>query len=175
MDTSVGHQLMKGQTTDLTTNRIKGRDNDSLWGVVYHELHATGSLQSTDISTLTTDYTTLDIVVVDMEDANGVLNSGLSGYALNSLDHNLLGLGICIQLRLVHDLVDIAGSIGARLIFHGFYQSILGFFSTQTRELFQFGTLLCLHLLQLLLFDIQELLLVVDTVLLVVKLVLSAS
>ena len=67
MDTSVGHQLVECQTASLAANRVESRDDDSLGGVVDYDFNTAGSLQGTDITTLTTNHTTLDVVVVNVE------------------------------------------------------------------------------------------------------------
>ena len=175
MDTSVGYQLMECQTASLAANGVEGRDNDGLRRVVDDDFNTTSSLQGTDVTPLASDDTTLHIVVVDMEDADRVLDSRLRGYSLDGLDDNLLGLGIGIQLRLVHNLVDVSLSVGLGLVLQRLYQAGLGLIGRKSRQLFELGTLLHLHLLQLLLLQLQQLLFVVDAGLLVVELVLATS
>ena len=70
MDASVGHQLVECQTASLTANGVESRDDDSLGGVVDYDFNTAGSLQGTDITTLTTNHTTLDVVVVNVEHGN---------------------------------------------------------------------------------------------------------
>ena len=67
MDTSVLYQLMQGQTSDLTTNRVESRKNDSLRRIIHHDLNTGSGLQSTDITSLTTDDTAFDLVRFNME------------------------------------------------------------------------------------------------------------
>ena len=132
VDTSVSYQLMESQAADLTSYGIESTDNNSFRGIVNNNLYTCGSLQCTDISTLTTDDTSLHLVVLDMEDTHAVLNGCLSSHTLNGLNHNLACLGIGIQFGLVHNLVDITLSVGLGLIFHRLYQAVLSFLSTQS-------------------------------------------
>ena len=107
---AIGHQLVQGQATSLATHRVETADDDGFGGVVDHNLHATSSLQRTDVAPLTADNPSLYIVVINMEHRHAVLHSRLSGHTLDGLDDNFLGLGIGIEFGLVHDFVDIAGS-----------------------------------------------------------------
>ena len=175
MDTTIADELMKSQTANLTTDRIETRDNDSLRGVINHNLNACCCLEGTDVTTFTTDNTTLHLIVVDMEHTDGVLNGCLSSYTLNRLDNDLLGLGIGIEFCLIHNLVDVTGCGSLSLVFHRLYESGLGILSTQSRYLFEHLALLELHLLQFLSLHGQQFLLIVDTILLVVEFILPTS
>ena len=110
-----------------------------------------------------------------MEHTDAVLNGSLCSHALDGLDDNLAGIGVGIELGLVHNLIDITLSVGLGLVLHRLHESLLGLFCAQARELLKLLALLELHLLEFLLFDGQEFLLVVDTNLLVVKLILATS
>ena len=174
VNTAVSHQLVQGQTTGLASNGVEGRDDDSLRGVVDNNFHAAGSLQGTNVSSFTTNDTALHVIIVNMEHAHAVFHSRLRSHALNGLDDNLLRLGIGIELRLVHNFVDIRLGIGLRLVLQRLHQTGFGFLCTQSRQFLELGALLHLHLLQLLLLDVQQFLFVVDACLEVVQLVLSA-
>ena len=175
VDATVAHQLVQGQAANLTTHGIEGRDDDGLGRVVDDDFHAAGSLQCTDVTTLTANDAALDVVVVDVEHRHAILDSRLGSHALNRLDDNLLSLRIGIELGLVDNLVDIAGSIGAGLVLQALHQTGLGLFSTQTGEFLQLLALLTLHLLQFLLLDGKEFLLVVHALLVLLDLLLAAA
>ena len=132
MDTTIAYQLMESQAANLTANGIETADNDSLRCIVNHDFHTTGGFQSTDVTTLTTNHAALHIVVLNMEDRHTILDGCFCGHTLNGLDHNLLGLGIGIELRLVHNLIDIGSSISTGFILHSFHQAVLGFLGTQS-------------------------------------------
>ena len=175
MDTTIAYQLMEGQTTSFTTDGVEGRDNNGLRRIVYNNFHTTGSLQCTDVTSLTTNNTTFHIIVIDMEDTDRVFYSSLCCYTLDGLDDNLLCLCIGIEFSLIHYLVDITGSSRLCLILHGFNQTCLCILSTQAGYFLQLLTFLHLHLLQFLILDGKQFLLVIDTCLQVVKFVFTTT
>ena len=110
-----------------------------------------------------------------MEDADRIFNSRLCGYALDSLYDNLLSLLVGIELGLVYDFIDVAGSIRTSLVFQAFYQSVFSLFGAQSGEFFQHFTLLQLHFFEFSLLNLQQFLFIVDALLLMIHLLLSAS
>ena len=114
--TSIGNKLVKSQSANLTTYRVKARNHDGFRCVVNNNLNATGSLKRPDVASLTTNNTSLHLIIIDMEDANRIFNCRLRSHALNGLYNDLLCLLISIELSLVHDLIDIALSICASLV-----------------------------------------------------------
>ena len=110
-----------------------------------------------------------------MEHADAVLHSRLSSHTLNSLNHDLLGLLVCVELGLVHNLIDIAGGSSLGLVLHRLHQTVLSLLCTQSRYFLELLTLHQLHLLQLLGLHTEQLLLVFNAVLLVVEFVLTTS
>ena len=110
-----------------------------------------------------------------MEDRDRVLDSRLSSHTLNGLNDNFFRLRVSVQLSLVHNLVDIGSGIGLGLILERLHQAGFCLISAKSRELFELGTLLKLHLLEFLRLNGQQLLLVVDTCLLVVKIILTTA
>ena len=175
MDTTVSNKLVEGKTANLAANRVKGTDDDSFRSVVNYDFHSCGSLQCTYITSLATDNASLNLIVVNVEHTDTVLYGSLCCHALYGLYDNLAGVGVGIELGLVHDLVDIALRVGLCLVLHRLNQSLLCLLGTQSGEFLEFLALLELHLLQFLLLDDQQFLLIVDTHLLVIQLVLAAS
>ena len=110
-----------------------------------------------------------------MENTDRILNSRFCSHTLDCLNHYLTCLLVCIEFRLVHNLVDITGCSSFGLIFHRLHQTRLCFFSTQSRYFLKFFTLLQLHLLQLFCFYRKEFLLIIDALLLIVKFILLTS
>ena len=165
MDTAVSHELVEGQTADLTTHRVESRDDDGLRRIVDNDLHPACCLERTDVSTLTADDTTLHLIIINMEDAHRVLDSGLRSDTLNGLDDNLLCLHVGIELRLVYHLIDITGGIHLGLVLHALHKAVLGFLGRDTGDFFELGTLLLLHLVEILLLHGHELLLILQTLL----------
>ena len=175
MNTSVGYQLVEGQTTYLAAHGVEGRDDDGLRSVVYNNLDTSGSFQGTNVATLTTDDAALHLVVVYMEDTDRILYSRFCGHALDGLDNYLLGLLVGIELGIIHNLVDVAGSIESCLIFQALDEALLSFLSAQAREFLKLLLLLTLHLLQLLLLQGEELLLVLHALVVLLYLLLAAA
>ena len=165
MDSAVSHELVESQPADLTTYRVESRDDDGLRRVVDNDLNAARSLERTDVSTLTTDDTTLHLIIINMEDTHRVFDGGLRSDTLNGLDDNLLCLHVGIELRLVYHLIDITGSIHLGLVLHALHKAVLGFFSRDTGDFFELGTLLLLHLVEILLLHGHELFLILQTLL----------
>ena len=70
VDTAVSNELMECQTASLTANGVEGRDNDGLGSIVNNDFHTTGSFQSTNVTSFTSDDASLHIVVVNVEHAD---------------------------------------------------------------------------------------------------------
>ena len=108
-----------------------------------------------------------------MEHTHRVFNSRFGSYALNGLNHNLLGLLIGIKLGFVHNFVDIAGSIQLSLVLQALHQSAFRLLGTQPREFFELGLLLLLHFLHFLLLKPQKLHFIINAQLLLIHLLLA--
>ena len=142
MNTSVGHELMECQSAYLTTYGVEGRDDDSLRRVVHDNLHTRSSLQRTDVASLASNDTSLDVVVVDVEDRDAVLHSRLSSHTLYGLDDDALGFLIGIELGLVHDVIDIGCRCRAGFVLQTLDELLLSLLLTQTADFLQLGALL---------------------------------
>ena len=104
---AVGYKLVQSQTGNLTTDRIKCRNYDSLGGVIYYNFYTACGLYGADITSFTANDASLHLVILNVEYGNGVLNGGLGTYALYGLDDNLFGLLAGGHLGIVHDFVDV--------------------------------------------------------------------
>ena len=91
MDTSVSHKLMQGQTGNFTANRVEGRKNDCFRSIVYNDFNTGSSFQSTDITSFTSDNTSLDFIRFDMEYCNRVFNGSFRSHPLDRLDNDTFG------------------------------------------------------------------------------------
>ena len=131
MNTTIGYKLVKSKATNLTANRVECTDNDSFGRVIYDNLNTGSSLKGTDVTTLTANDASLNFIVINMEYADGVLNGSLGSNALDSLNDNLLGLLVGIELGFVHDFVNIAGSIKLGLVFQTLNKTIFCFLCTK--------------------------------------------
>ena len=88
MDTTVSHKLMQGQTGNFTANRVEGRKNDCFRSIVYNDFNTGSSFQSTDITSFTSDNTSLDFIRFDMEYCNRVFNGSFRSHPLDRLDND---------------------------------------------------------------------------------------
>ena len=156
MNTTVSNQLMESEPADFAANRIKGRDDNRLRRIVDDNFNTRCSFQSTDITPLTADDTSLDLITVDMKDTYRVLDGGLGGSTLDRLDDDFLRLLVGIELCLVYDFIDVRCSIEPCLILQALYQPLLCLFRTEAGEFFELRTFLLLHLLKILLFDLKR-------------------
>ena len=117
MDTAVGNQLMERETRNLAAHRVESREDDGLRRIVHNNLHTRRSFQRPDVTALTADDAAFHLVVVDMEDGYGVLDSSLCGDTLDGLHDNLLGFLVGAHAGVFHNLVDVGHGIGLCLIF----------------------------------------------------------
>ena len=77
VNSSVLNELVKRKARYLTAHRVEGGKGDCFRSVIHHNLHTRSRFQRTDITSFTTDDTTFDFVILDMEDRNGALCGGL--------------------------------------------------------------------------------------------------
>ena len=175
VNSSVGHKLMECQSAYLTSYWVKSTDYNSLRSVVYYNFNTGSCLQRPDVSSFATNDSSFHFIVVNMEDTDAVFYSSLSSYALYCLDYDLSGLCVCVKLGLVHNLVDVALCISTGFVLQRLYKTLLSLFCTESREFFKLLTFLKLHFLQFLMLDGEHFLLVLNTCLLIVELILSAS
>ena len=132
VDTSVLHQLVKRQARNLTANRVKCRKRNRLWCIIYHNFYTCGSLQGTDITSLTTNNTTLNFIIINMEHRYSILHCSLRGDTLDRLDNNLLSLFIGSEARLIHGVIDVCHGSRLGLIFEGIHELLLCLFRRET-------------------------------------------
>ena len=152
MDTSVSHKLMECQAGNFTTNRVKSRKYDSFRSVVYYDLNTGSSFQRTNITSFTTDNSSLDFVRFNMEYSYRVFNSSFSSYSLDRLNHNTFCFLAGSQFGIIHNIVDVRLCQGFSLLFQRLYQTFFSFFSRQTGNSFQFLDFLMLQFIQFFLF-----------------------
>ena len=175
MDATIRHQLMECQTAHLTTYGVKGADDDGFGRIVDDDLNAGSCLQCTNVTSFASDDTSFHLVVVDMEHADRVFDGCFSSHTLDGLDDDLLRLRIGVELGLVHDLIDIAGSIRAGFVLQALHQTVTSLLGAQATQFLKLLTLFELHLGQFILLHSQHLLLVIDALLSLIHLLLLAS
>ena len=127
VDSSVNDKLVQGESGNFPADRIERGKKNGVRCVVNHDLDTCGSLKGTDITSLTTDNPSLDLIVLDRECRHGVLDGGLGGRSLDGVDDDSLGLLGSVQASLVHRVVDVGLSLGPRLSLHILNKNVLGF------------------------------------------------
>ena len=162
MDTAVAHQLMQCQASDLAAHRVKSRQHDSLGRVINHDLDACCSLQSTDITALTTDDATLNFVIINMEHRHSILDRSLGSDTLDGLDDDALGLFVGSHLGIIHDIVDVTCRIGLSLILERLDQFLLSLIGRQAAHVLKRVANALLHLVDILLALVKHCHLVLD-------------
>ena len=148
VDAAVGDELVQGEAADFAAYGVESGDNDGLGRVVHNDFNARGGFEGTDIAAFAADDAAFHLVVVDVEHGDAVFNGRFCSHALNSLYDNALGLLACGELRVVHNLVDVALGVGARFVFERFYEAVLGLFGRQATEFFEFLALFELELFE---------------------------
>ena len=63
VDTSVGNKLFEGDPCDLTSDLVEAGNSNSLGSIVDDKIDACKSFESSDVSSLTTDDTSLHFVI----------------------------------------------------------------------------------------------------------------
>src|ERR1035438_7928046 len=81
---AIGNQLMQGKTRQLSTNRIKAGKDNGFRGIINNNFDTGSCLKSTNISSFTADDSTLNIIVINVENGNCIFNGMLCGNTLNS-------------------------------------------------------------------------------------------
>ncbi len=151
VDAAVGNELMQREAAGFAADGVEGGDDDCFGRVVDHDFHSAGSFERANVSSFAPDDAAFHLVVVDVEDGDGVLDGRFRCYALDGLDDDFFRLLIGVELGLVHNLVDVALCVGPRLVFERFDEPLLEFFGVQARQFFEFLALANLHFVELLL------------------------
>ena len=172
VDTSVLHELVKGKTRDLSAHRVESRESDCLWGIIHYDFYASSSLKGTDITSFTTNDTSLHLVIINMEYRNSIFYSRLRSNALNRLDNNLLSFFACGEASFVHGVVDIRHGSSLSFITECIYKLLFCFLGRKTRDLLELLLCLLVEALYFLCFVFNSLLLIFKLLTLRIQLVL---
>ena len=85
MNSSVGNKLFKGQTGNLSANRLEAGKGDGFGGVIDNKINAGGGFNGTDVPSLTADYAALHIVVGQRHNRNSCFGGMVGCTALYAL------------------------------------------------------------------------------------------
>ena len=99
VDTSVGNELFKGKSRDLTSDGIEAGNGDSLGGIVDDKINARELLDGTDITSLASDNASLHIVAREGDGGDGGLGNVVGGTSLDSKRDDVLCLSVCFLLK----------------------------------------------------------------------------
>ena len=165
VNTTVGHQLVKGKACNLTAHRIKTGKNDGFRSIVHNDFNTCSGFQSTDITSFATDDAALDFIAVNMENGYGIFDGRFRCHTLNGLNHNSFGFLIGCKFGFVHDVVDIGSSLSLGFVLQRFNEFFLGFFSRKTRNMLQHFLCLLVHLVHLVLANFDGSHLIVERIL----------
>ena len=160
VDTTVLHQLVEREARYLTAYRIESRESDCFWGVVHYDFNTSSSLKGTDITSFTTNDTSLHLVIINMEDRNCILYSSLRSNTLNRLDDNLLSFFACGETSFIHGVVDIRHGSCLSFITESINKLFFCFFSRKTRYLLELLLCFLVETFHLLGFVLNSLLLI---------------
>ena len=83
-----------------------------------------------------------------MEYSDGVFDCCFCGNSLNGLDDDSFGFLVGCQLGVVHNIINIRGSLGFGFLFQRFHQTFFCFLGRQTGQCFQFFAFLHLQFVQ---------------------------
>ncbi len=126
MDPTVLQEGLESAAGDLAPNRIEGRDDDGLGGVVDDEVNARRRFEGPDVAPLTADDAALQLLAGQTDQGNGALAAVLAGVALNGHGDDVLG-GVLRSLAggLLH-LLQPAGDDPLVGLLHALEQLLLG-------------------------------------------------
>ena len=107
VDTSVCYKLMKGKSCNLSSNRVKSREQYSLRCIIYYNLNPCGSLQCPNVPSFTPDNSSFNLVTLYIENSYGIFNCSFRGCPLYSVYHNTFSLLRCRESGLIHNVIDV--------------------------------------------------------------------
>ena len=137
MDSSIHDKLMQSESRHFPADRIESREKDSVRRVVNDNLHSGRGLKGPDVTSLTSDDTSLDLVILNRECRHGILDGGLGGSPLDGVDHDSLGLLGSVETSLVHRVVDVGLRLCPCLCLHVLHEDVLGILGAHPRDCLQ--------------------------------------
>ena len=116
VNTSVGNQLVQCQAGNFAAYRVEGREYNRFRRIIHHDFHTGCRFKGTNITSFTTDDTSLNFVAFDMEHRHWIFDSCFSGYTLYALNYNTFCLLAGRQFGIIHDIIDVALSLRFSLL-----------------------------------------------------------
>ncbi len=146
MDPAVGDELGEGQPGHLAADRVEGRQQHALGGVVDHHVDAGGLLEGADVAALTADDPALHLVARQRHRGDHRFGGLIGGQSLNGADDDLPGLLVAVAARLGLDRAAQVHGLQPSLVLHLGEQLRLGGLRRHARDP---GDLLALFRLRL--------------------------
>ena len=150
MNTSVGNKLFKCDSCRFTSYRVKSRKSDSLRCIVDNKLDTRKLFKHLNVSSLTSDYTTLHILVRKSNYRYSCLGNVVSRASLNSKRNYVLSLCVCFFLELRVKLVKSLSELVLYFIFNSRDKLFLSLLSRDSRNVFKYLKLFSQEVLYLL-------------------------
>ena len=138
MDTSIYDQFLKCYSCHFTSDRIKWWENYCLRSIINDKVYTCQGLHSTDITSLTSDNTSLHLIAWKLHYGNSSLGNMVYRTFLNGIYHIFLGFLSCLFLRLALKFLVKSGNINFNIVFHRSEQFFFCLFGGQTGNTFQF-------------------------------------
>ena len=118
MNSSIDDQFLQSNSGNLSSNRIKSRNDHRLRCVINDKIHAGHRLQSTDVPSLASDDPSLHLIVRKLYHGNGGFRNVIRRTSLDGTNHILASLLVRFFLRFRLDLLDHDGRIVSYIIFY---------------------------------------------------------
>ncbi|EJX07050.1 hypothetical protein EVA_04839 [gut metagenome] len=118
MDTTVNDELLQGNPCDLTTDRIKSRKHYCFRSIINDQIHSRQCLQSTDITSLTSNDPALHLIAWKLHHRNRGFRYMVHCTFLNGIYHIFLGFFVRILFGSVFQLLIESGNIYLHIIFY---------------------------------------------------------
>ena len=130
--TSIYNQLFQCQSCNLSPDGIKPGENDCLRRVVNNQVNACQCFQGANVSALTTDDTSLHLIIGQLHNRNRCFCHMVNRTALNCICNNFSGAFFRLHLRLAFRFLDEQGCLVLHIIFHHCQNVILCFLGGQS-------------------------------------------
>ena len=134
VDTSVGDELFESHSRNLSANGVKRRDSDCLGRIVDNKVNAGECFDSADISTLSTDDSSLHFVVGKVNNRYGRLCNAVCRTTLDSECDYVLGGFVCLVLAFLLDLKQLHRHFMSCFTFNALHKHSACFLGRHTRD-----------------------------------------
>ena len=128
MNPSIHNQLFKRNSCDFSSDRIEGRQNYRFRSIVDNQIHTGQRFQRSDIAALTSNDSSLHLIVGKLDNGYGSLRHMVSRTSLNGGNHILSGLLVRLFFCAGFHILNHNGRFMLYFIFNNFQQVIFCLF-----------------------------------------------